>query len=333
MTHPLNPCGCFSFGPWLAWLAVIVGLVGVAPPARADEPGASFRSILAQQEKESLRIVSAYVTKNPQAADVEEACLWVFEAAVDHGLEADAVPVAEMYLRRRNLDPAGKQLAHSTLATGLARSGKLPEAMREFEKFMMGARLQSPFRALDLASGLAAQARIAGQLESSREMLQRVASAYPLDAQISEIVAARLGRQELIGKRLPLPSGLDTRGKPLDAADCKGKVVLIDFWSTTCAPCLAEFPNLKQLYADHHARGFEIVGVSFDDRAPTVEAFRERSKLPWRSMLNESPQGTVSERFRTKSIPALFVVDREGTIAQVDVRGPDLRLVIERLLK
>jgi hypothetical protein len=49
-------------------------------------------------------------------------------------------------------------------------------------------------------------------------------------------------------------------------------------------------------------------------------------------VMNESPHGTISDRFRTKTIPALFVVDRKGAIAEVDVRGPDLRVVIERLL-
>ncbi|MBI3861125.1 MAG: redoxin domain-containing protein, partial [Planctomycetia bacterium] len=80
-------------------------------------------------------------------------------------------------------------------------------------------------------------------------------------------------------------------------------------------------------------QGFEIVGFSFDDGESTVEAFRARAKLPWRMAMNESPEGAVSTRFKVRTIPALFLIDRKGNVAQVDVRGNDLRTVVEKLLK
>jgi thiol-disulfide isomerase/thioredoxin len=110
-------------------------------------------------------------------------------------------------------------------------------------------------------------------------------------------------------------------------------VVLVDFWATNCAPCLAEFPNFQQLDKEHHEKGLEIVGVSFDDGPETVQAYLSRAKLPWRVVMNESPEGLISQRFKTRTIPALFVVDRKGQISQVDVRGIDLRVVVEKLLK
>jgi thiol-disulfide isomerase/thioredoxin len=110
-------------------------------------------------------------------------------------------------------------------------------------------------------------------------------------------------------------------------------VVLVDFWATNCAPCLAEFPNLKQLYKDLHEKGLEIVGVSFDDGPDTVQAFVARAKLPWRMVMNESAEGQIATRYNTRTIPALFLIDRKGSVAQVDVRGNDLRTVIEKLLE
>lgn len=317
-------------------LAVAAAALSLRPDTvHSDEPSksATFRGLLEQRQRETIRAVSEYIAGNPQADDVDAAYAWIFETAGANGLEAEAAPLAEGFLSRRDLDPASRQLAQSTLCLGLARSGKLDAALAEFGAYLQGARFGSPFKSLDLASGLAAQARVAGHLDASKAIYERVSSAYPLNAQIGEIIEGRIARQELIGKPAPAVSATDTQGKPFELAGLSGQVVLVDFWATNCAPCLAEFPNLKQIYQDHHSKGFEIVGVSFDDGAEIVEAYRTRAKLAWPMVMNESPAGRISDRFRTRTIPALFVIDKQGQVAQVDVRGPDLRLVIEKLLK
>ena len=74
------------------------------------------------------------------------------------------------------------------------------------------------------------------------------------------------------------------------------------------------------------------MGVSFDDSPETVQAFVPRAKLPWRMVMNDTPEGTVAERYKTRTIPALFLIDRKGIVVQVDVRGSDLRAVVEKLL-
>ncbi|MSR57314.1 MAG: TlpA family protein disulfide reductase [Planctomycetaceae bacterium] len=321
-------------------LLTSVGLAAAAVSFRPDaaqgvEPAsksATFRGLLEQRQRETIRAVSDYIANNPQADDVDQASAWIFETAAAIGLEADAVPLAETLLARRDLDPSSRQLAQTTLCLGLARSGKFDAAFAEFGAYLQGARFQSPFKSLDLASSLAAQARVAGNLAASKDIYERLASAYALNAQIGEIVEGRIARQELIGKPAPAVATTDTLGKPFELAGHSGQVVLVDFWATSCAPCLAEFPNLKQLYQEYHPKGFEIVGVSFDDSADTVEAYRTRAKLTWPMVMNESPQGRISDRFRTQTIPALFVIDQQGQVAQVDVRGADLRLVIEKLL-
>lgn len=296
-------------------------------------PIAGFRGLLESRQRETLQAVARYIAENPQADDVEQATVWMFETAAANGWEADVTGLAEQFLMRRDLDQTSRQLAQSTLCIGLARAGQLEAGVAQFEAYLRGARFQSPFRTLDLAGGLAAQARIAGNLSASREIYERTAAAYPLNAQINDIIEGRIARQELIGKAAPAVMAPAVDGQPFELASLTGKVVLVDFWATNCAPCLAEFPNLRQLYKDYHPRGFEIVGISFDDSPETVTAYTSRAKLPWTMVMNEMPGGTISERFRTRSIPALFLVDKQGQIAEVDVRGPDLRTVIERLLK
>jgi thiol-disulfide isomerase/thioredoxin len=321
----------------LACVCFGVAFIGCLHQVSGADEGAvrekGVRALIAARHRETLRAVSEYISSNPQADDLEQAYAFAFETAGANGLEAEVIPLAEQFLARRDLDPPARQLAQTALSLGLARSGKLEEGMAQYGAYLLGARSQSPFRALDLAGSLSARARLAGNLAASREIYERLAAAYPLNAQIGSIVEGRIARQDLIGQSAPPVVATDTQGKPFDLASLAGRVVLVDFWATNCAPCLAEFPNLRQLHKDYGGRGFEIVGVSFDDAAATVEAFQSRARLPWRMVMNESPRGMISEGFRTRSIPALFLIGRDGKIAQVDVRGADLREAIEALLK
>jgi peroxiredoxin len=314
-------------------------VIAVLSPASADDaPGATvaptgFRSLLDNHQRAALRQIADYVVTNQDADDIEQASLWLFETARAQGLEADVVRAAEQFLKRREFEQPAIAQAREALCVGLARTGKQAEALAVFDAWLKGLRFQSAFRVLDLASSLSAQARIAGDLAASRDIYERVSGAFPLNAQIGEIVEGRIARQELIGHPAPPIGANDMDGKRVEIADYAGKMLLIDFWATNCAPCLAEFPNLRQLYKDFHDKGLEIVGVSFDDSPDTVRGYAARARLPWRMTMNESPEGQIARRFKTKTIPALFLVDRKGTVAQVDVRGNDLRAVIEKLLE
>jgi len=318
----------------VALAAMLAGSKGAAAGDEpvAAQPATGFRAIVDKQQREGLRSVADYIARNPEADDAGDAALWLFETSLAQGLEAEVVAPAEQFLKRPGLDQPSIAMAQQALCVGLARTGKRAEALSVFDSYLKGVRFQSPYRALDVAGLLAAQARIAGDLAGSREIYERVAAAYGLNAQLREIVEGRIARQELIGQPAPRLAASDVDGKRLDIADYAGKVVLVDFWATTCAPCIAEFPNLKQLYKENHEKGFEIVGVSFDDGPDTVQAYVARAKLPWRMVMDESSEGVVSQRFKTKTIPALFLVDRKGAIAQVDVRGNDLRGVVAKLL-
>ncbi|MBS0262746.1 MAG: TlpA family protein disulfide reductase [Planctomycetes bacterium] len=330
---------CVSCGRRLGF-GGLVGLIltaGLVGSSLAQDPSgnsaAGFRTIVDKQQRETLRQVSEYVAAHPDADDLDQAFLWILETASANGLEAEVLPVAEQFLKRRDLDQAAIAQAQHVLSLGLARTGRRNEAATAFEAYLRGVRFQSPFKALDVASSLSAIARIEGDLVGSREILERVSSAYPLNQQIGDIIEGRIARQELIGQPVPRFGTNDLEGKPIESGDYAKRVLLVDFWGTNCAPCLAEFPNLKQLYRDYHEQGFDILGVSFDDSPATVEAFRARARLPWRMAMNETAAGPVSGRFKVRTIPALFLIDKQGRVANVDVRGPDLRKVIEKLLK
>ena len=61
------------------------------------------------------------------------------------------------------------------------------------------------------------------------------------------------------------PLTIETLGSgEFDLGAMRGKVVLVDFWATWCAPCLAEFPTLAKFYRKHRAQGFEVIALSID---------------------------------------------------------------------
>jgi thiol-disulfide isomerase/thioredoxin len=114
----------------------------------------------------------------------------------------------------------------------------------------------------------------------------------------------------------------DINGKPLSLADCKGKYVLVDFWASWCVPCRKGNPHLKALYAQYKDKGFEIIGVSDDDR--DQNAWRkavEKDALPWRHVLRGMKYDPVKGYDRTNDISDLFGVHSLPTQILIDPAG------------
>jgi len=126
----------------------------------------------------------------------------------------------------------------------------------------------------------------------------------------------------------------DLDGRRWTARDMHGRVVLLDFWATWCAPCLAELPRLKRLYAAYRRAGFEILGISLD--AMSRRAFvswLNRQRVDWPQIHERTGYGGRTARhFAIDRLPRTMLVARDGRIAAVDVRGEELETLVERLL-
>jgi thiol-disulfide isomerase/thioredoxin len=125
----------------------------------------------------------------------------------------------------------------------------------------------------------------------------------------------------------------DLTGEQVNLADFAGKVVLVDFWATNCPPCLEEVPQLRELYADVHNSGLEIVGISLDEDEAFVAEYLTRTPLPWRTVLSSADDDATREAFHVETIPANFLIGPAGEVVRVDLHGHDLRAEVERLLK
>ena len=124
-------------------------------------------------------------------------------------------------------------------------------------------------------------------------------------------------------------------GKPITPSDLRGKVVLVNFWATTCAVCAHELPEMVATYQTYAARGFEIIAVAMPyDRPDWVVDYARRRQLPFTVALDFD--GTINRAFGgIDATPTAFLIDKRGRIVRRTVGQPDfaeLRTRIQREL-
>jgi peroxiredoxin len=109
----------------------------------------------------------------------------------------------------------------------------------------------------------------------------------------------------------------DASGKPVKLSDFRGKVVLLNFWATWCAPCAAEIPWFIEFQQAHQGAGFAVLGVSLDEHGwEAVKPYITEHKVNYGIMLGNDD---VAQLYGANSLPATFIIDRSGRIAATHV--------------
>ena len=142
------------------------------------------------------------------------------------------------------------------------------------------------------------------------------------------------GRDDIIarkatgeGTEAPAFTLNDREGHPVALSSLRGRYVLLDFWASWCRPCRASMPHLKDLYAQYHGKGLEILGISTDSKvADWMQAVSE-DDTPWIHVLDQG----VAEIYGVHAVPTFFLIDPEGImVGKID--HDDLDGVLQRLL-
>ncbi len=105
----------------------------------------------------------------------------------------------------------------------------------------------------------------------------------------------------------------------------KGNYVLVDFWASWCGPCRNEMPNVVENYKKYHSAGFDILGVSFDNKDDAWKGAIKSLGMEWPQL--SDLKGWKSEgasAYGITAIPANVLLDKEGKIIAIDLRGNDL---------
>lgn len=319
--------------PSLPRTIAVVALFALTSPAIADEPK-SVSEIQASHDRALIRDLAAYLGKSPRPDDIDQAYLALFNKVIEHDWFLEHEAVARGYLKDYPDGPV-RPLAQIIATMARAQAGAYAEAVANFKALMegIGGSDQVEFAA-NFADNLAGSATSAGEFEAAREVYATLLRKFGGDnASLKQKVADDLARLDRVGRPAPTTSVTDVDGKAFRFEDLKGKYVLVDFWATWCAPCLAELPRVQTAEAKYRDKGLRVVSVSLDETKGAVVDFVRARKLPWTQVHNATCAGDLVQAFGVGSIPATFLIDPKGTIVRLDLRGPALDKALETLLK
>jgi thiol-disulfide isomerase/thioredoxin len=142
-----------------------------------------------------------------------------------------------------------------------------------------------------------------------------------------------IDKPDVIGQPAPDLKAQSIHGDQIDLHALRGKVVMLDFWTTWCIPCKREVPVLEKLHTEFHDSGLELVSINVDDEQAAVRDFVKSMGVPYPVV----PLGSSHDLVTTLSVnafPTVVLIDREGKIVSYEVgaRGePAMRADLAKL--
>jgi len=198
---------------------------------------------------------------------------------------------------------------------------------------------------------LAEKAHEQGDLVTAKALYQELVEKHPGTSQ-AEMATAAIYEIEHMQPGMPAPGfeATSLSGETISLAALKGKVVLLDFWATWCGPCLQEMPNVIAVRGEFSRDDLVVVGISLDKDKADLQAFLAEGTLPaatrvlagsvphasvdWPQLCDaQGWQSELGKLYRVVSIPRTVLIDREGRIAHLDLRGAELAQAIRDLVR
>ena len=173
----------------------------------------------------------------------------------------------------------------------------------------------------------------ASEIESFINALDTNVAKVPIITDLKKRVAVM--KTVAIGQKAPDFTMNDVNDKPvaLSSRIGKSKLLLVDFWASWCAPCRGENPNVVKVWKEFNKKGFDVFGVSLDQKKEDWLKAIADDKLTWTHVSDlQYWSNAAAKLYAVYSIPANFLLDDKGTIIAKNLRGDALTSKVKELL-
>jgi len=175
--------------------------------------------------------------------------------------------------------------------------------------------------------------------KASQDLLERVVSEFGdvrMERETRDLGTIASGelfarRSLTVGQAAPEVEGTDHEGKTFKLSDFRGKVVVLTFSGNWCGPCVAMYPQERELVAKRKGEPFALVSVSTDADVETLKKSIASGEITWRCWW-DGTSGPITTRWGIEGFPSIFVLDKAGVIRFKNVWGDDLDKAVASLL-
>ena len=143
-----------------------------------------------------------------------------------------------------------------------------------------------------------------------------------------------IDQPELARARMAPPFTVTTiDGQQVSLDGLKGKVVLIDFWATWCAPCREALPHMREIAKKFHDEPLVVLSISLDDDETKWKEFIEKNEMTWFQYRDGGFKGPISTRFGVEAIPHTFTIDTDGVLQDEKIGDSSIEGKLKKLIK
>lgn len=169
------------------------------------------------------------------------------------------------------------------------------------------------------------------ELKELRKEVDANLNDHPYTQALDEVIA---NKEFKVGNEAPgfAIKGMD--GKEIELKNYAGKYVLLDFWASWCGPCRREMPNVVKLYKECKGKNFEIIGISLDQKEADWKKAVKDLGMTWPQACDFLVwQSPVSRKYNLSAVPYTVLINPEGKVEAIDLRGEELVKTVKALLK